>query len=109
MNDTAREHECPNWDRLHDEFKRLRQQTDRLLEGQQKLLTMIAAKEEVCKSCVGKVEGLELVVYGNGDPGLKGKVASLLETRTNMRWGFGLVWSGVVAIGAALTKVWYGK
>lgn len=61
------------------------------------------------KICRREFADLTTVVYGNGAPGLKGQVASLIETRSNMRWGFGLIWSAVVAVTAAVIKVWWGK
>ena len=63
-----------------------------------------------CKGCRGDVGELSLTVFGEGNKaGIKGDVNSLKETRANVRWGFGLLWSGVIAIGAAIVKVWWSK
>jgi len=97
------------WEPFHEEFRRMREQTDKLVEGQGKLLTALEVAESACQACRRDVAGMSSVVYGNGSPGLKGNVASLMETRANMRWGFGLIWSALVAIVAAVISVWRGK
>ena len=57
-----------------------------------------------CKACRTTVAGVAHVVYGNGEPGLKGDVQSLKESRNHMRAGIAAAWSAIVAIVCAALK-----
>lgn len=58
-----------------------------------------------CNACRATVEGMGKIVWGNGEPGLKGDVQSLKESRGHLRAGMWALWSAAVAITAAVVKL----
>jgi hypothetical protein len=92
-----------------EESAKLDKLVDRIEALHAEVIKEIASREPRCVKHTERINSLSEVVFGNGAPGIKGQVASLIETRGNMRWGFGLIWSGMVAVVAALIKVWWGK
>jgi hypothetical protein len=54
--------------------------------------------DPICPRPCDRVEGVETVVYGNGAPGLKGRVGTLEEQVGN------LVWLSRTAIGTAVAS-----
>lgn len=87
-----------------DEMDRI----DRLAEKVESYHTEIREQIAACKACRADLVGVQRVLYGNGEPGLKGDVQSLKESRTHMRAGLAALWSAAVAIGAAVVKLFVG-
>ena len=78
----------------------------RMEECQKKVLEFMQDQHELPM----KVRELQNVVFGKDDePGIKGHVASLLETRSNVRWGIGLLWGMFVGVIGALVKIIWTK
>jgi len=71
---------------------------EQLLEGQQRMEIVLTRHQEHMANRDEMVDSLFDVVVGNGHPGLKGHVASLLEARRNLRWMFGLIWSAIAGV-----------
>ena len=62
-----------------------------------------------CKACRTTVEGMGKIVWGNGEPGLKGDVQSLKETRGRIKWAIGLMTGAMATIAGALFKDWMSR
>ena len=70
--------------------------------------TEVAVQNEACRACRLTVVSMGQVLYGNGVPGIKGKVQSLEESRDHMRWGLKALWGAAVAFTAAIIKLFLG-
>jgi hypothetical protein len=100
---------CPSFNPLQEQYTRLEEKVDRQADTLNEIKSLLEARKVADDNQREDVRNLKSVVYGNGQPGLKGNVASLLETRSNVRWGFGLIWTLMVGVVAAVIKVAFGK
>lgn len=98
-----------------DEMDRI----DRLTEKVESYHVEVREQITSCKACQEAMDaridgvkanlaGVARVVYGNGEPGLKGDVQSLKESRGHMRAGIAAAWAALVSIACALLKLFVG-
>ena len=99
--------QCPNFNPVHETLARLQGQTDRLLEGQQRIEVNLAARDQQLESVSKSVDGLSLSVYGNGKPGYNVRLDRIERFYSRLTWlATGVVGPLVVYFGYIALQKW---